>query len=274
MTTACAVVLTLSLLCYLGAALLLQGDFILRRRSWSRRGRLILAIGGAINALGVAIHLLVSQQPPFSHMLVVASLFIVVLLGAGLVAEHYFQIRHLSLIQAPLVFLGLLYAVLMPVRLPEAESILLRYPWLGVHVGFSLLGLVGFGLACTTATTYLLQMKLLKQGRLDRFLPPLDTTAQATYYLAAGGFSVFSVGLGMGIIWFFDLPEAGLPSGDLKIWLTLPTWVLFGIYLYLRGITGRHSSRLKWLVIGGFLLALVNLFGVRHHFGLAAPPLP
>ncbi|NKB71338.1 MAG: hypothetical protein GKR89_30050 [Candidatus Latescibacteria bacterium] len=274
MTTSCAIVLSLSLLCYLSAALLLQGDFILRRHTWSRWGRLILTGGGAINALGVLIHLLVSQQPPFSHMLVVASIFIVVMLGVGLFIESYFHIRHLSLLQAPLAFLGLLYAVLMPVRLPEAESILLRYPWLGVHVAISMLGLVGFALSCATAIIYLLQMKLLKQGRLDRFLPALDTTAQATYYLAAGGFSFFSVGLGMGVIWYFDLTEARPEADDLKIWLSLPTWILYGTYLYMRGITGRHSSRLKWLVIAGFLLALVNLFGVRHHFGLAASVLP
>ena len=32
------------------------------------------------------------------------------------------------------------------------------------------------------------------------------------------------------------------------------------------GFAGQRGSRLKWLVIAGFLLALANLLGVRHDF--------
>ena len=266
MTAACTLFLSTSLLLYLGATLLFQGHFLLHRSCWQSWARRCLQLGAGIHGLGVLLHLLMSGQSPFSSMLVVVSLLVIALLVAGLLLEHRTRVRHLGLLLAPLAFLALLYPVLMPVRVSQAESILIRYPWLGVHVAVSLLGLVGFALAFCTAITYLIQSRLLKRGRLTSYLPALDTAASATYHFAGAGFSVFSLGLGMGIVWLFGSPGESLAPGDTKILLAVPTWVMFAGYLYLRGVRGRYGSRLKWLVIVGFLLAVVNLFGVRHHF--------
>ncbi len=266
MTTECAIFLSISLLLYGVATLLLQGHFLLHRSHWEVWGRRALRIGLGFHGLGLGLHFLISGQPPFAHMLVVISLLIIAFLGAGLLIERYSRLRYLDLGLAPLAFLGLLYPMLMPIRFEQAESILLRYPWLGVHVTISLLGLVGFALAFCTAITYLIQARFLKQGRLNHFLPALDTAANATYHFTAIGFSIFTLGLGMGVLWFFGAPGEYLQPRDAKIWLALPSWLMFAIYLYLRGVGGRHGSRLKWLVILGFLLSLTNLLGVRHNF--------
>ena len=208
-------------------------------------------------------------------MLRIISLFVVAVVLANEMIERFTQFRSLGFIVAPLAFFGLLYPVLMPIRFEEAESILLRYPWLGVHVGTTLLGIVGFALSFTAAVIVIVQSRLLKSGRLNPWLPALDTAASATDVLAGAGFFIFTIGLVMGVIWFFGAPGEYLGSGDLKILLTLPTWVVFAGYLYLRGVTGRQESRLKWLVIAGFFLALVNLLAVRHDFdavtGTATP---
>ena len=266
MTTACVVFLSISLLCYLAASLLVHGSFLLARPTWERPGGLLLRFGMGIHAIGLALHFLMSGQSPFSSMLVVISLLIIAMLGTGMLIERYSPIRHATLFAAPLAFLGLLYPMLMPVRFDAAQSILLRYPWLGVHVAISMLGLVGFALAFCTAVSYLLQARLLNRGRLNRFLPALDSAASATFQFAAAGFIVFTLGLGMGVIWLFGAPGEYLGLQDAKIWMALPTWLLFATYLYRRGVRGIHSSRLKWLVIFGFILAVANLVAVRHGF--------
>ena len=266
MNTACAIFLGISLLFYCSATLLFQGHFLLHRGHWESWGRRALHIGISVHVLGLVLHFLISGQSPFSNMLVVVSLLVIALLVAGLLVEHYSRVHHLGLLLSPLAFLGTLYPVLMPVQFEEAESILLRYPWLGVHVFITMLGLAGFALAFCTAVAYLVQAKFLKRGRLNRSLPALDTAASATYHFAAAGFSIFSLGLVMGLIWLFGAPGEHLAPRDTKIWMALPTWLMFAAYLYLRGIGGQHSSRLKWLVILGFLLSLFNLFGVRHDF--------
>ena len=272
MTTTCVVFLSISLLCYLAASLLVPGSVLLARTAWETPGRRLLKLGMGIHAIGLALHFFMSGQSPFSSMLVVISLLIIAVLGSGMMIERYSRIRHATLFAAPLAFLGLLYPMLMPVRFEAAQSILLRYPWLGVHVAISLLGLVGFALAFCTAVSYLIQARQLRRGRLNSFLPALDSAAAATFQFAAAGFIVFTLGLSMGIIWLFGAPGEYLGLQDTKIWMALPTWMLFATYLYRRGVRGSHGSRLKWLVIVGFILALANLVAVRHGFDEEAGP--
>ena len=210
-------------------------------------------------------------------MLTTISILVIVFLAAGLLVEHWTATRHLSLVLAPLASLGLLYPILMPLRFEGAESVLLQYPWLGVHVFVALLGHVGFALAFCAAVCYLVQSRFLKRGRLNRYLPPLDTAASAALHAAGAGFSAFTLGLAMGVVWLFGAPGELLGKGDLKIWMAVPPWLLFAGYLYLRGLRGRQGSRLQWLVVIGFLLAAANLVGVRHQFeeppeGAAASP--
>lgn len=266
MTTACTVTLGIALSLYLAAALLFQGQFLLRKNGWDALGRKSLGVGLAVHLMGMILHLGLSNQPLLSNMLVVISWLVIVLVITGLLGERYARVRHLGLLSAPLAFLGLLYPLLMPIRFEKAESILVQYPFLGVHVVLTALGHIGFALSFCAAIAYLIQHQALKKGRLNRYLPPLDTAAEATFRFAGGGFSLFTLGLGMGVIWLFGAPGEHLAGEDTKIWLAMPTWLVFAVYLYLRGIGQRHGRRLKWLVVAGFLLGLINLIGVRHDF--------
>lgn len=266
MTAACLTFLGISLLLYLAGALLYLSHFLHRRGTWEEWGRRALIWGVAIHSVGILMHFFFSGLSPFSNLLPVISLLIIAALLVGLILERYTRIRRLNLLLAPLAFFGLLYLLLMPVRLEGATSVLLRYPWLGVHVAAILLGNVGFALAFASATIYLAQGRLLKQGRLNSLLPALDTAASATYRFAAVGFAFFTLGLGMGILWLFGAPGDYLTRDDIKIWMVVPSWILFAAYLYLRGLRGSHGSRLKWLIIAGFLTAAANLLVVRHHF--------
>ena len=266
MTTACLIFLGISLLLYLAASLLFQGDFLFGKTRWHRLGFNALLVGLAVNGVGLLLHFLISGQSPFSNLLTLIALLVMAFLAAGLLIEHWVGTKHLGLLLAPLAFLGLLYPVLMPVRFDDVEHILLRFPWLGIHVAITLIGHVGFALAFCTAVAHLIQARLLKRGRLNHYLPPLDTAAAVTFYSAGVGFSFFTIGLGMGIVWLFGAPGEYLGPRDTKIWLALPTWTVYAVYLYLRGVRGQHGSRLMWLAIAGFALAVLNLVGVRHGF--------
>jgi len=260
------ITLGIALALYLAAALLFQGQFLLRKNNWESLGRKSLELGLIVHLIGMILHLALSGLSPFTSMLVIFSWLAIALIVASLLAERYARVRHLGLLSAPLAFFGLLYPLLLPLRFAEAESILVEYPFLGVHVVLTLLGHVGFALSCCAAVVYLVQHQALKKGRLNRYLPPLDTSGEAAFLFAGGGFSLFTLGLVMGVIWLFGAPGEYLGGEDTKIWMALPTWLVFAVYLYLRGIGGQHGRRLKWLVIAGFLLGLINLLGVRHDF--------
>ena len=266
MTFECAVTLAVSLVCYLGAALFFQGAFLLQRPALEGWGRWLLVGGMGVHAAGIGLHLAISRLSPLTNMLTVISLFVIGFLLAGLLLERCTRVRHLGLLLAPLAFLGLLYPVLMPVEFEQAESLLLHYPWLGVHVALTLVGHVGFALAFCGAVIYLWQARFLKQGRLNRYLPALDTASSAVFGSVGAGFFFFTLGLLMGVVWLYGAPGEFLTGRDTKIWMAVPAWVIYAAYLYLRGVRGLYGSRLKWMVIAGFALVLVNLLGVRHDF--------
>lgn len=266
MTTSCLVFLGIALALYLSASLAFQGHLWLGHLAWERWGRRGLQTGVALHALGLMLHVLFAPPPWLANMTFVISLVVIAFAAAGLLLERFTPLRHFNLVLAPLAFLGTLYPLLMPVRFEESASILLRYPWLGTHVLTTLLGQVGFALSFCAAAAYLLQSRALKRGRLNRFLPALDTSAHVAFHSAAWGFFLFSMGLAMGAAWMFGAPGESLRALDPKILLALPTWGFFAGYLYLRGVMGRHGSRLKWLVITGFIVGLVNYLVVPHQF--------
>lgn len=266
MTPACVFALGLTLLLYLTSALLFQRQFLLRRDHGDRWGHRLLLAGVILHGVGLGFHFALSGRTPMSSMLIVVSLITVALLAAVLLLERFTGARHLSLVAAPLAFLALLYALVMPVRFDASEPLLLRYPWLGIHVLLTLAGDICFAVAFCGALAYVAQSRSLKRGRLNRYLPPLDASAATTWRFAAAGFSLYTLGLVMGVIWLFGAPGEYLRPRDAKILMALPTWAVFAAYLYRRGVSHQHGSRLKWLVIFGFLLALANLLVVRHQF--------
>jgi ABC-type transport system involved in cytochrome c biogenesis permease subunit len=268
MTAACIAFMTLSLLLYMGAGLLFMGNLLLHRTSWEWEawGHRVMAAGLGVHSLGFVLHLVFSGRPPLSNTLLMVSPVIIVTLLTGLLVERNTRFRHLNLLLLPLATLALLYPLLMPIRLEGAESLLLTYPWLGVHVGLALLGHVGFALAFCAAAAYLIQARFLKHGKLNRHLPPLEGSARVAFHAAGIGFFFFTLGLGMGFVWMFGAPGEYLGPRDTKVWMAVPTWLCYAAYLYLRGLRGWRGSRNKWLVVAGFILALANLFGVRHNF--------
>ena len=172
MTTACIVFLCISLLLYLIATLLFQAQFLLLNRSklhhWGRRA---LILGAIVSATGLSLHFAFSRLSPLSNMLSLVSLLVVVFVVIGLAAERWTRAPNVGLVIAPLAFISLLYPLLMPVRFEGAQSVLLQYPWLGVHVLLTLLGYVGFALAFCAAVIYLVQMRDVEAG------PPASLSA-------------------------------------------------------------------------------------------------
>jgi ABC-type transport system involved in cytochrome c biogenesis permease subunit len=274
MTAACSISLGLSLILYFAAAVLSLGRLLFQTHRWELWSRRLLTAGWAVHAAGMGLHLAFCGHSPRATMLELVSLLVLALLGLALLTERFLGARHVPQAAAPVAFLALLYAVLIPVRFDGAEHVLLRYPWLGVHVGFSLLGYLGFAVACCSAVAYLAQNRALKRGHLNRYLPALGTSASITYRFAAIGFWLFTMGLAMGVVWLYGAPGAYLGPRDVKILMAVPIWAVFAMYVYQHAVARRHSSRLKWLVIVGSLLALANLLAVRHQFQppVLAPP--
>ena len=177
----------------------------------------------------MVLHMLLSGQSPFAHRLTVLSLGILGLLGVGQVVERFARVRHLNLLLAPMAFMGLLYALVLPVRFDGAQGVLFRYPWLGVHVAMVVLGQIGF---CHRflypPTSTLSRARNLKRGRLNNYLPALDTAADTTFYAVGTGFLLFLLWAGNGHYLALWCPgRIPGPERQQDLVMALPAWGVF-----------------------------------------------
>ena len=79
MTAACSITLGIALALYLAAALLFQGQFLLRKSGWDLLGRRSLGLGLAVHLTGMILHLGLANHPLLSNMLVVISWLVIIL---------------------------------------------------------------------------------------------------------------------------------------------------------------------------------------------------
>jgi ABC-type uncharacterized transport system permease subunit len=265
MTGACFTVLGLSLLGYFAASVLYQGHLLLNKRAWAAWGRGALVAAAGLHLLGLIAHSVFARTGLFGNLLFVVSLFALLTIAVSLVVEWRFQVPLLNAFLAPVVFLAVLYALVMPLEI-HVEPLLLRYPWLGVHVVISLLGFAGFALAFCMALLYLWQNHQLKVKRFSRFLPSLDVADRWVYYLVGLGFPILTLGIAMGFLWMVRGPGQDLRPSDPKIIATVVTWVVYAIYLYLHKVAGWRGRKPHYLIVLGFALVLVTFFVTRHQF--------
>jgi len=265
MTAACFTVLGLSLVGYLAASVLYQGHLLVGKRTWGNWGRQVLLAAAGLHMLGLIGHRLFAHTGLLANRLLVVSLFALFALAVGLGVEWRFRIPLLNAFLAPVVFLAVLYALIMPLEFP-VEPLLLHYPWLGVHVVISLLGFAGFALAFCMALLYLWQDHQLRARRFRQLLPSLDLADRGVYYLVGLGFPLLTLEIAMGFLWMVRGSGQDLRLTDPKILATSVTWIVYAIYLYLYRVVGWRGRKPHFLIILGFALVLLTFLATRHQF--------
>lgn len=176
----------------------------------------------------------------------------------------------------PLAFAAQFYATWnvsgSVVQLRPASSLL------SPHVLAILLGFSAFTLAFCLAILYLAQSRLLKSKRrltLFNRLPPLESIATASHWLAALGFSLLTLGIITGAIaapdyweraWYFDPRTV----------ISLIAWAIYAVYIGMSLGMGWRGRRTTYFLIAGYLAVLVafvaSLTWPKNVGHTAAPP--
>ncbi len=206
-----------------------------------------------------------------------ANLLSLLIAGIFLLAWRLYSPRGLPLVIEPLLFLLTFSSIYGPVgsaRIgiqPAAQG--LHNPWIYWHIILSLLGIAGLALAVAGSLLYLWTERQLKRkplrASLARALPPLETLDRMTYLSLLFGFPLLTLGL---VIGFY---RAGLQWGvaglhDPKILISVLTWALFLILLFVRWSSGWRGRRSALFILVCFLVAvagwLSNSFSHLHDF--------
>jgi len=155
---------------------------------------------------------------------------------------------------------------------PEPNR-LLQNPIYGVHVGWALLGYVGFLISTLYGLLYLVLYRMLKERRFGAFvegMPPLDLMARMNLHAAAVGFLCLTLSLALGVELSWRLNVAFLH--DAKFIQSMCAWLLYGLLLvarYALGWKGRLQVAVSVACFGALALsaAAVHLFFTTfHHF--------
>src|SRR5215472_299992 len=172
----------------------------------------------------------------------------------------------------PLVFLLTASAALGSAHPQDGSPLFVSAQWVYVHVALILVGYSALLFSFIASILYLIQEKNLKSKTTSGFwsrLPPLATIDEIGYKCLVWGFPFITLGLIGGSIlaearfgpWYF---------ADIKIVLSILTWVLYMAVLYSRWSAGWRGRRAAYLATVAFATAIVawaaNGFSHSHGF--------
>ncbi len=245
-------------LLYLAGAAITAAAFARSRRSWVVRGE-------ALVAGGLALHVLSCISCPYGEMNLqhVFSLLALVLTAIYLILRLFRRIEGLPLFLFPLVFCLSLVALVLPQEAPAGPD-LPHFLFL-LHVFAVIAGIGGFLVGILYAFLYLLQERALKTKRWDAcpsFLPPLAKCDAWSVHSLWGGFSLYSLGIGLGMVWS-AVSKGVLTSWTQKEVAALVAWGVFALLLAIRLKTGLRGKRAFLLYTVGILSILAAIAGIR-----------
>jgi ABC-type uncharacterized transport system permease subunit len=190
------------------------------------------------------------------------------LIAVGYLIVYWrYQFASLSICVFPLVFL-MTQVGSMEFPVASWTDIRVRNAWLLLHVFLVLLGYAGLALAAIGSLFYLVRERQLKMKTTSRFfdrLPPLGTLDNLITGSMGFGFVFVTLGVIVGSTWAFI--EYGTRwIGQATIGISLMTWVLYLIMIFLRmtaGWRGRKAAFMVLTVVGFSALTWVAHAGLR-----------
>lgn len=252
----------IALVAYFAGMLLYEAYLALKTPRLGRGATSVMIAGAAANGIALALRWIASGHPPLANTSEVLAFWAWLIVIAYLIVERIYEQRVIGAFVAPLAFLSIAVAWIMPKTinpgLPTGSA------WLPVHVGVSFIAYTMFTLAFGVAVIYLLQERELKSRRLHGLyyrLPPLETMDGLGYRLSAMGFLCLALSLLTGAIWAEHV-WGSYWSWDPKQTMALATWLIYAGYFHARNVAGWRGRRASWLLVVGFVSVVATFLGV------------
>jgi cytochrome c-type biogenesis protein CcsB len=168
---------------------------------------------------------------------------------------------------APVVFMLVVSASLLPKTPNEQLVPALQSYWLQIHVTLAALGEAAFGVAFAANCMYFLKKWIAPGGFTDR-LPSTDRLDTVSHKAIIIGYPLFTVGaLFAGAIWA-EQAWGAFWSWDPKEVCSLIVWFIYTIYFHVRFLRGWRGGKTALISIIGFIMALLTFFSNMFLGGL------
>jgi cytochrome c-type biogenesis protein CcsB len=165
----------------------------------------------------------------------------------------------LGAITLPVVFAMLaVTAAFFPSNVRPLVPALQNTDLLAIHVAAMVTAYGALSVSFAAAVLY------LAQGRGNRFarLPSADTLDDIAYRSVMLGFPVLALGIALGAYWA-NSAWGRYWGWDPKETSALVTWLIYGIYLHMRGLRNWSGTRSAIVLIAGFGAVMFTYFAVN-----------
>ncbi len=128
------------------------------------------------------------------------------------------------------------------------------------HAAVSLIAYGAFGLACVSSIMYLVQERHLKRRNASSLffnLPPINHLSIVNIRLLWLGFWMLTIAFIFGFL-------SHKPIADLKFWVSLLIWLLYGLVLIANMVRPLAAHKMASISILFFLAALITLPGIYY----------
>ena len=244
----------------IGFALLLIGIMINLYSLWWSTERLPNIMKGifwlALLSLTVAVlaRIVETGRLPFASMYEFILIFTWAILAIFVITRQKFHSPIFDLLSNILVDLLLLAASFLP---SEARPLMpaLQSTWLHIHVLTAITAYGSFAIAFCLAGVYLVQ----ENSKATSELRHLD---QLIYRLVVLGFVFLSLVIITGAVWAEQVWGNWWTWDPKETW-SLVTWLVYAAYLHARRTYNWKGRKSAIMVIIGFVVVLITLFGVN-----------
>jgi len=173
-----------------------------------------------------------------------------------------------SVFIAPVVFMLIVSASLLPKEPNQQLVPALQSVWLQIHVTLAALGEAAFGVAFAANCMFILK-KLVASGSFVKRFPSFDRLDIVSHKAIIIGYPLFTVGaLFAGAVWA-EQAWGTFWSWDPKEVCSLIVWFIFTLYFHLR-VRGWRGGKSAVISIAGFIAALLTFYSNMFLGGLHA----
>ena len=173
--------------------------------------------------------------------------------------DHAQSARVLGALTLPVVFTMLvLTAAFFPSEVRPLVPALQNADLLAIHVAAMIVAYGALSVSFAAAVLY------LAQGKSNRFarLPDSQTLDDIAYRSVMLGFPLLAIGIALGAYWA-NSAWGRYWGWDPKETSALVTWLIYGIYLHMRGLRNSSGTRSAVVLIAGFGAVMFTYFAVN-----------
>lgn len=258
-----------SLLFFGMASLVHIGHLVLNKKIIATVAAFIMGAGAVALTAAIALRTKHIGHLPVTNMFEYLSIFAWSAAVLYFVFVLFFRQTLLGAFVAPVVFMLIVSASLLPKEPNEQLVPALQSIWLQIHVTLAALSEAAFGVAFAANVMFLLK-KISSPGTFSERLPSFDRLDILSHKAIIIGYPLFTVGaLFAGAIWA-EQAWGSFWSWDPKEVCSLIVWLVYTLYFHLRLMRGWVGGKSAVISVIGFIAALLTFFANMFLGGLHA----